>query len=118
MTAKVQVRDKTTIITVEELKLFIGQSVNDAVRNHACRIRASDEVVNEIPDVMNAVKHIGGGDTAKGVVEIQDNHRFLSQLRKKRDRISTGISNSIIVAMTMGIAWCVWQGLKHYLNVK
>lgn len=117
MTNTITVEDDGTTLTVAELKLLIQTSVNDAVSKHVCRIKAPDSVIAEIPDMMNAIKHIGDGDISKGIMLIQDDHRFMTSLRCNVDKLAFKIANFMILALVGGLLSALYVGVKHYLKM-
>lgn len=115
--SKIEVtKDDLTVITIAELKVFIQESVSEAMKKHVCRIKADDKVVDEIPDFMNALRHIGEGDISRGTACIQENHRVMTKLRRRSDALAVKISNFILLAITGGILSALWLGIKQYIK--
>lgn len=112
---RIRATDDEKTISIGELKLFIQQSVNDSINeamaNH-CRLAITDEVAEEIPDLLNTIKHIGDGNLAHGAARIQENHRLMSAFRKQKNALATKIANFIIFALMGGLASALWMGIK------
>lgn len=116
---KIRLDDGEESILARELKLFIQESVKEAVDNAMddhCRLKISDEVAEEIPDLLNTIKHIGDGDLNRGAARIQENHRLMNRLRKTSDRLAISISNFILLALTGGLLSALWLGIKFLVK--
>ena len=101
----------------EDIEKIIIAAVREAVKEElksspACMCNLGPNAQRELGHFMGMVKDVGNGDHSRGVEVLRDNHRMLTRLRAKVDRMSQGIAWLIIASGVGGVLWLVSEGCK------
>ena len=106
----------------EELRLLVETAVRSAVTSamaasqHRCRFDVPEDSVREVGHVMGMLRDVGGGDCAKGIEAVRENHKWLRNLREKSNKATMTVIVVLLTALTGGALAALWNGIKA--NVK
>lgn len=100
-------------VTYDELSEIIQSAIKQALSEyqHDCIMELKDEDVEHVRDLVGAIKEVGDGSLAKGIVVIRDNHKFIVSLHKAATKVGWGvfiITASVIGALSVVVAG-VWR---------
>ena len=71
-----------------------------------------------LEEVKNLITDVGDGEMGRGLKVIRQNHMWLKRLRLRSEKISLTFLLTFTTVIATGIAYAVWQGIKHFVSVK
>jgi hypothetical protein len=100
-------------VTYDELPDIVRAAVRQALEDyeHECILHLKPGDAEHVRDLVGAIKEIGGGDLARGIVVVRENHKFVVALHQAAAKIGWGVIILAVSVMgTLGlVAAGVWQ---------
>ena len=103
------------------LMVAITETVHCAVKSamkdykHDCVLDLDEKELEAMQTLVDVVKSTGHGNIINGVEEIRENHTFIVKLRKKCERASETVSQTLIKGITGTVMLAVAIGAAYLL---
>jgi hypothetical protein len=75
-------------------------------------------MVDEIGHALGVYKDIGGGSANKGIEIIRDNHKCISVMRNRMDKVTMLLVALFITVVGGGLFAALWLGVKSMAGAK
>ncbi len=95
----------------------VEQAISGAAqRGSFCGCNLSPESREEMGHLTGMVKDLGDGDMAQGVEAMRENHKCMSKMRTRAERIGMAVQIAVIGLLAVSLARLLWEALSKKLG--
>jgi hypothetical protein len=103
-------------VNKEDIKEAVLEALEELP--HQCQFNLSQRQADILTHHLGSIADMGKGDMAKGILEMQENHRFTMNQRSFVNTVARGVGLAVLTLTGFGIVWALFEGVKHFLTTK